>query len=82
MKHLLTLTLTATLVLPIYAGTYYSTVRTFKCGMSPPDSPCYPYYRVFGQFGNYVFAPIHQLDRRARSENWNVIPQDQLQSEQ
>ena len=87
MKHLLTFALAAALMLSAYVGTYYWTVGRFKCGMSPPDSPCYPTYSVFGyglvgQAAKCAFTPMHDFDRRARSEYWNVVPNDELRDDQ
>lgn len=77
MKHVLTLTITAAII-PTCVGAYYWTVDRFKCRMSPPESPFYPTYPTFGTFGRiaeYAFAPIHELDRCARSDHWNMVSQ-------
>jgi hypothetical protein len=56
----------------LYAGSYFTLVRAdplpFMSGIGP--WPRVPHYLVGGMVAEWIYSPIHAIDRRLRPRHW------------
>jgi hypothetical protein len=63
------------LLVAAYVGSYFALVERIADHVSPPEPlVSFPVYRLGGRLSEKFFAPLHEADRRIRSEYWGTEP--------
>lgn len=74
-RHMAVAILVCTAAVLLWVGAYYAMVgqtSTAVTGIGPWEVPLEPRYRYGGNAAEWLFFPVHSIDRRLRPDTWVI----------